>query len=254
MKRCYINPGHSDKDPGAVGYETERDLNVRTAKFMDAHLRDHYTVETKVTDGSINDTRTVCKEANAWKADLFVSIHNNAGGGDGWEGLVYSAKRKALGQLFEKRVKAAGQNSRGVKYRPGLNVLALTDMPAILCEGAFVDNKQDIADWNDDTELEKLGIAYAEAAAEALKLEKKEIPAAPAATEGGLPLLQPGDRGAPVRSLQLLLNGWGYPCGEADGVFGLRTRAALEAYQKAQALTPLGICREQTWRRIIGEK
>lgn len=173
IPRLYINPGHSDKDPGAVGYETERDLNVRTAKFMDEHLRKNYIVETKVTDGSINDTRIVCKEANAWKAGLFVSIHNNAGGGDGWEGLVYSAKRKALGQIFEKHVKAAGQNSRGVKYRPGLNILALTDMPAILCEGAFVDNKKDIEDWNDDSELEKLGIAYAEAAAEYQKLERK---------------------------------------------------------------------------------
>ena len=37
-KKIYINPGHSDKDPGAVGFETERDLNVRTAGFMEAWL------------------------------------------------------------------------------------------------------------------------------------------------------------------------------------------------------------------------
>jgi N-acetylmuramoyl-L-alanine amidase len=46
-------------------------------------------------------------------------------------------------------------------------------MPAILNEGAFVDNKKDIEDWNDDAELKKMGIAYAEATAEYCKLAKK---------------------------------------------------------------------------------
>ena len=59
-------------------------------------------------------------------------------------------------------------------------MLRLTDMPAVLNEGAFVDNKKDIQDWNDDHELKKLGIAYAEAAAEYLKLEKKVAEPAPA--------------------------------------------------------------------------
>lgn len=173
MKKIYINPGHSHKDPGAVGYETERRLNEKVAGFMNDHLLDRYLCATKVTPGSINSTAVVAKEANDWGADLFVSIHFNAGGGDGYEALVYSEKRVALGKLFEKHVKAAGQNSRGVKLRPGLAVLRLTHMPAVLNEGAFVDNQKDIADWNEDEELRKLGIAYAEAAAEYLALEKK---------------------------------------------------------------------------------
>ena len=28
-KKIYINPGHSNTDPGAVGYETERRLTVK---------------------------------------------------------------------------------------------------------------------------------------------------------------------------------------------------------------------------------
>jgi N-acetylmuramoyl-L-alanine amidase len=148
---------------------------------MNEHLLANYECQTMVTDGKINSTHVVSAEANEWGADLFVSIHNNAAGGDGYEALVYSEKRKALGQIFEKHVLAAGQNSRGVKLRPELNVLRLTDMPAVLNEGAFVDNKKDIEDWNDDHELKKLGIAYAEAAAEYLKLEKKVAAPAPAA-------------------------------------------------------------------------
>ena len=180
-KRIYIDPGHSKVDPGAVGYEVERDLNEKVSKFMNEHLLENYVCETKVGDISINSTSKVAAEANAWGADLFVSNHNNAGGGDGYEALVHNEKRVPLGKVFEKHVKAAGQNSRGVKLRPGLAVLRLTNMPAVLNEGAFVDNKKDIEDWNEEHELKKLGIAYAEAAAEYLKLEKKAVaPATPA--------------------------------------------------------------------------
>ena len=49
---------------------------------------------------------------------------------------------------------------------------------SFLNEGAFVDNQKDIKDWDEDAELKKLGIAYAEGAAEYLKLPKKT--AAPA--------------------------------------------------------------------------
>lgn len=172
-KKIYINPGHSNVDPGAVGFETERKLNVKAADFMNAYLLETYDCQTMVTPGSENGLQAVADAANRWGADLFVSIHFNAGGGDGYEALVHNESRVALGRVFEKYVKAAGQNSRGVKLRPNLAVLRLTDMPAVLNEGAFVDNRADIADWNEDAELKKLGIAYAQAAAEYLGLERK---------------------------------------------------------------------------------
>ena len=182
-KKIYINPGHSNVDPGAVGYETERKLNVKVSAYMNEYLLANYDCQTMVTDGSNNSLSAVANEANKWGADLFVSNHFNAGGGDGYEALVYSEKRIPMGRVFEKYVKAAGQNSRGVKLRPGLAVLRLTNMPAVLNEGAFVDNKADIQDWNDDAELEKLGIAYAQAAAEYLELEKKAASPAPSEQE-----------------------------------------------------------------------
>lgn len=172
MKKIYINPGHSEKDPGAVGYETERKLNVKVSQYMSEYLLANYDCETKVYS---NDSLTaVCSDANTWGADLFVSNHFNAGKGDGYEALVYNQNRVALGKVFEKYVVAAGQNSRGVKLRPDLAVLSSTTMPAVANEGAFVDNQKDIADWNEDHELKKLGEAYAKAAAEFLGLEAKE--------------------------------------------------------------------------------
>jgi N-acetylmuramoyl-L-alanine amidase len=186
-KRIYIDPGHSKNDPGAVKYAVERDLNEKVAKFMNECLQATFVCETKVDPITTGSVSQVAANANKWKANLLVSIHFNAGGGDGYEALVYGSKRKKLGQIFEKHVKAAGQNSRGVKYRPGLGVLRLSNMPAILNEGAFVDNKKDIQDWNEDHELKKLGIAYAKAAAEYLKLPKKVVEPAPEEPEDTIP-------------------------------------------------------------------
>ena len=181
MKKIYINPGHSDKDPGAVGYETERKLNVKVSQYMSEYLLANFDCQTKVYS---NDSLTaVCSDANSWGADLFVSNHFNAGGGDGYEALVYSQKRVELGKVFAKYVEKAGQNLRlygaapGVKIRSDLAVLKNTAMAAIVNEGAFVDNQKDIQDWNEDQELKKLGQAYAEAAAEFLGLEKKAVDA-----------------------------------------------------------------------------
>ena len=176
-KKIYINPGHSDRDPGAVSYETERRLNVAVSNHMKDYLLAHYDCEIRMNPGSMDSLTATCNDANAWGADLFVSNHFNAGGGDGYEALVYSDKRVPLGKVFEKYVLAIGQNSRGVKLRPNLMVLRLTNMPAVVNEGAFVDNKKDIQDWNDDAELKNMGIAYAKAAAEYLNLEEKVQPA-----------------------------------------------------------------------------
>ena len=174
MKKIYINPGHSDTDPGAVGYETERRLNVAVSNHMRDYLLATYAdVQIKMNPGSMGGLYDICADANTWGADLFVSNHFNAGGGDGYEALVYAENRKDLGLVFEKHVLALGQNSRGVKYRPGLAVLRNTKMPAVLNEGAFVDNKKDIEDWNEEAELKQLGIAYAKAAAEYLGLTQE---------------------------------------------------------------------------------
>ena len=86
---------------------------------------------------------------------------------------MYSKDNQNLGKIFENHMKAAGQNSRGVKYRPELNVLKYTKMPAVLNEIAFVDNKKDIEDWDEDKELKVMGEALAKAAAEFLGLDKK---------------------------------------------------------------------------------
>ena len=254
----YTNPGHSDRDPGAVGYEQERSLNVAVTNHMNAYLLANYECEVKSNPGNVSDLSVICAEANKLGAALFVSNHFNAGGGDGYECYVYSEARRPLGQIFEKHVKAAGQNSRGVKVKPAFIVLNSTDMPAILNEGAFVDNKKDIQDWNDDAELKKLGIAYAKAAAEYLKLEPKSAPVEPAAPDTvtvKLEVLKKGSAGDQVETLQRILKSYGYDLGSTcpfDGDFGSKTDAAVRSYQKKNGLTSDGVVGEKTWKKLLG--
>lgn len=175
--KVYVNAGHSNTDTGAVSkYAVERKLNVRVRNAMVKCLEDNYICEVRWNDGNLKDIKKITDAANKWGADLYVSIHFNSGGGDGWEGLLYNldAKHKACGKIFEKHVKAIGQNSRGLKARPDLKNLSLTNMMAILNECAFIDNWKDIKDWNEDAELKKMGQALAKATAEYLGLKRKK--------------------------------------------------------------------------------
>lgn len=287
MIKIYIDPGHSSVDPGAVGYEIERDLNEKVSAYQNEHLLANYVCETKVGDISINSVRKVAEEANAWGADFLCSNHFNAAGGDGYEALVYSEKRIPLGKIFEKHVLAAGQNSRGVKIRPDLGVLYISNMPAILNEGAFVDNWKDIQDWNEDHELKKLGIAYAEATAEYLNLPKKngevvpeepvndtytlekfirDVQAATGATVDGIAGPETigktvtvsrykNDAHPVVKPIQKRLEALGYTqVGEIDGEAGKKFEAAMIAFQEKNHCWVDGEATAgmKTWRKLLG--
>lgn len=249
--RIYINPGHSDKDPGAVGYEVERDLNVKVSNYQRDYLLANYDCEVRMNPGTMGNLYDICEDANRWGANLFVSNHNNAGKGDGYEALVNSEATRELGEIFERRVKAVGQNSRGVKIRTGLVVLRETNMPAVLNEGAFVDNLKDIQDWNDDAELKKLGEAYAKAAAEFVGAKKKD--AKPKTVTVTLPVLSRGSKGKAVEALQILMKGRWYGVG-VTGSFGDGTKATVEKVQKDNNLPVTGVADAATWEALIGTK
>lgn len=284
-KKIYINPGHSNKDPGAVGYETERVLNVKVSEYMNDHLLSTYDCETKMNPGNMDSLTSITNDANTWGADLFVSNHNNAGGGDGYEALVYNLKRVNLGKIFEKYVKKIGQNSRGVKLRPDLAVLKYTTMPAILNESAFVDNKKDIVDWNDDAELKKLGIAYAEASAEFLDLPKKvnedsqvtdisytlkqfikDVQKSCGAVADGIAgpetlsktvtlSAKKNPRHAAVKAVQKQLLTLGYiEVGTVDGVAGPKFTSAVAHFQQDNGCTVDGeiTAKNKTWKKLLG--
>ncbi len=278
-RKIYINPGHSDTDPGAVGYATERVLNVKVSDFMAQYLRAQFDCQIRMNPGSMDSLSAIVKDANDWGAELFVSNHFNAAGGDGYEALVYGENRVPLGEIFEKHVKAVGQNSRGVKLRPGLYVLKHTHMAAVLNEGAFVDNRKDIGDWNEDHELRVLGEAYAKAAAEYLGLGEKTAPegyaleqfirdvqAATGSRVDGIAGSETigntvtvsafvNPKHPVVEAVQKRLAELGYAqVGAPDGVAGPKFTAAVLAFQENNGCWQDGeiTAGNKTWRKLLG--
>lgn len=124
MARVFIGVGHGGADPGAVsGTWEEEDINLVMALAMRDELERHGVVVgiSRVTDENDILTEEI-SEANAFKPDLAVECHNNAGGGDGFEvyrqtSTAYGQQSLRLAQKIEARVKAAGQNSRGIKTK-----------------------------------------------------------------------------------------------------------------------------------------
>lgn len=69
-------------------------------------------------------------------------------------------------------------------------------------------------------------------------------------------VLKKGSKGDAVKSLQILLIGYGYSCGNsgADGDFGSGTDKAVKAYQKANGLKVDGEVGSATWTKLLGVK
>lgn len=66
-----------------------------------------------------------------------------------------------------------------------------------------------------------------------------------------LPTLKNGDRGDSVKALQILLNGFGYSCGTADGIWGSKTLAAVKKFQRVNGLEQDGIVGNATWSALL---
>ena len=63
--------------------------------------------------------------------------------------------------------------------------------------------------------------------------------------------IKSGSRGEAVELVQLMLNEKGYACGTADGIFGTKTKNAVETYQKAKGLSVDGIVGNNTYAKLF---
>lgn len=121
--------------------------------------------------------------ANSAGADLFVSIHINAGGGHGYESHIHpnaSGATLAIAESIHTTLASwygeRGHFDRGLK-RSNFAVLRETKMPAILLENLFIDNAEDAAFLKDN--LPAIGNEIAWAIAYSIKLKAKTQPVDP---------------------------------------------------------------------------
>lgn len=167
MSKVFLSAGHGGSDPGAVANGLkEKDVNLNIMLACKEVLENHgvEVVCSRLKD-EYDPVSQEVSEANKSGADIAVSFHNNAGGGDGFECFYYpaSAASKKIAQLCEKHVKAIGQNSRGIKDGSKSYFVRNTKVPAVLTESFFLDNKKDKQIGGTVAEQKKFGVAYAKA-------------------------------------------------------------------------------------------
>ena len=145
-----INCGHTVSGQpgcGAMGYLNESDETRNVGRSLMTLLRraGHtvYDCTNDYAHTTSENLAAIVSMANGKPLDLFVSIHFNAGGGNGTEVYTYGGKSFAEAENVCKNLAALGFHNRAVKDGSSLYVIRCTDARAMLIEVCFVDSKTD---------------------------------------------------------------------------------------------------------------
>ena len=158
--KVYIDQGHNPTNPNSGaegnGYR-EQDLVYTIGQLTADILRgqgfdvrvSRPTPSTQLGTSNASSLAARATGANAWGANIFISLHANAStnpSASGQEAFVYSMSSRALplaeNVLTQLNLSTELRN-RGVSARPGLYVLRRTSMPATLIELGFITNPTD---------------------------------------------------------------------------------------------------------------
>lgn len=183
MFKWFVDPGHGGRDSGAVGNGLqEKNVTLAIAKKIKSIAeREYEGVQVRLSRSSdvylsLNE-RT--RMANSWGADLFTSVHINAGGGTGFESFIYNGNYSGKAQtdrvrsfVHDEIVKQTGFRDRG-KKQANFHVLRETRMTAHLTENGFIDNASDASKLKSDALLEKIARGHVLGAARAYGWKKK---------------------------------------------------------------------------------
>lgn len=174
-----LDPGHGGQDPGAVANGlVEKVINWDLANLIKKKL-DPFFVEVIISQPSSYDPNSTTEmeliippyEAVKAGADFYLSLHVNAGGGEGFESYTQlgttrsnTIQTRLHAQIMEV-LRASKIKDRGTKQK-NLYVLRKCEdygIPAVLLEVLFIDNQYDAIFLKDPQYLDKLAneIAYA---------------------------------------------------------------------------------------------
>ena len=183
-KKVFLGVGHGGNDPGASKYLVEKDVNLVMAKACRDYLEyNGVSVLMSRTKDENDPLSEEIKECNAYNPDLAVDIHNNAGGGDGFEAYYYTGggTSKTLAFNIEQEVVAIGQNSRGCKTKINSSgkdyygFIRQIKAPSVIVEGVFVDNATDVKIADTEAKQKAFGYAYARGILKTLQITPKAM-------------------------------------------------------------------------------
>lgn len=268
MTKIFLDAGHGGSDSGAVGNGLrEKDLTLDIAKRIRKYLNDNYTgyaIKLSRTSDVYLSLSQRTNMANAWKADLFVSIHINAGGGTGYEDFIYngstSSKTRSSQDIIHTEIMRNIDNVRDRgKKKANFAVLRLSNMPALLTENLFIDTKADADKLKQSSFLDAIAKGHGDGIAKffGLKLKGENIkvnnttskPVATKPKNQSRPVLRLGSKGDHVRDAQSRLVQKGYSVGRygVDGHFGNDTYKAVTNLQRDSKKSVDGIIGAVTW-------
>lgn len=174
-----IDPGHGGDDTGTASstkprYQ-EKFLTLSTAKFLKEFLRQmgYRTLMTRSDDTFIPllERAAIANEVDG-NAVLFVSVHYNSAPSQEAHGIEVffhqseankvraKASKELAAMILDEVIQNTGAKSRGVK-NGNFAVIRETKMPAILIEGGFMTNQEEMALIKDPAYVKRLahGIA-----------------------------------------------------------------------------------------------
>lgn len=215
-KKVFLGVGHGGTDPGASKYVVEKDVNLTMALACRDYLESNGVEVGMSRTTDENDALTEeIKECNKFNPDLAVDIHNNAGGGDGFEVFhsINGGTGKKLAENIEAEIKKIGQNSRGIKTRKNAKgkdyygFIRSTKCPAVIVEGVFVDNATDVKIADTIAEQKEFGYAYARGILKTLGLEDKTPGSKPAEKPVEAP--KPAKKSVDTLAREVISGKWG---------------------------------------------
>ncbi|MBN6205688.1 N-acetylmuramoyl-L-alanine amidase [Ralstonia pickettii] len=181
MSKIYIDPGHGGTDGGAAGNGlVEKNVTLAIAlKVRDILNRDYdgHSIRMSRTTDITKSLAERTNDANNWRANYYISIHINAGGGTGYEDYIYNGSVSSNTVAFRDKMhteimKQVDFANRG-KKRANFHVLRESSMPAILTENGFIDHAADAAKLKSNAYLERIALGHANGIAQALGLRRK---------------------------------------------------------------------------------
>lgn len=185
MVKIYIDPGHGGSDSGAVGNGLkEKDVTLAIATRVNNMLVNEYSNVTvrmsRTGDQTVSLTQRT-NDANEWGAEFYMSIHINAGGGNGYEDYIHrnlsnsTSTANIRNVIHAEVVKLIDMPNRG-KKKADFHVLRETRMHAILTENGFIDNVSNATKMKTNAWLDKVARGHVNGLAKALGLIKTSSP------------------------------------------------------------------------------
>ena len=181
LKEVGIDIGHGGSDNGATYTTTygitlvEKDMNL-TAGLACIERIDNSGLMKAVPSRTTDVYMSLRDRANFFndkKVESAVSIHHNAGKGDGFEAIHTILTDKSEGDEIAKHIADYVsihfyQNVRRVYSVEGLNgdyhgIIRMTTMPMVITEGCFIDNEVDFQLFSTPYQQRKYGRIVADA-------------------------------------------------------------------------------------------